>query len=119
MTVNLTHKKLQDWVKDIRENNTKMVTVLYDDEGDKPVLMENYLLNGQDYLKSEDKFGYILNNSVGEGLDELNLERKDILLPITSEVIEKVAEMEDSQAIARIEKAIYDIVLEENENRTR
>lgn len=112
MVKNLTHKRLQDWVKEIREDNSKMVVVMYDSEGDKPTLLEHTVLDGQEYLKSDNKFEYIVENTV-----DMDVEKTDILLPITSEVVEKVSNMVDSKAISKIEKEIYDIVVEENESK--
>lgn len=106
MRETLTHKKLQDWVKEIEEESSNMVVVLYD-EGIKPILYEDDSLNGEDYLGDEDKVSYLINKGI---------EKDDILLPITKEVIDKVSDKESTKSVVKIEKFIYDLVVEINES---
>ena len=102
---NITHKNLKEAIKEIKKDESQMVIVLKTDT-DKPDIYHHKELDGKEYETSTDKMGYIHNLT--------ELQREDIILPITQEVIAKVESNIGSKAMAKVEKELYDIVLEAN-----
>ena len=100
----LTHKLLKEAVEVIMENGNEMVLILHG-EG-KPEYFWSKELEGVEYVGEENKVDYIK--------EKTGLEREDFILPVTKEVLDKVTANIGSKAIAKVEKELYDIVVEAN-----
>lgn len=101
----ITHKNLKEAVEVIASNEEEMVLILKSNN-EKPVYYWQEDLNGLEYLTSSDKEGYILQKT--------GIERDRIILPIVTPVIKKVSSNIGSKAIAKVEKELYDIVVNAN-----
>ena len=100
----LTHKLLKEAVEVIMENGNEMVLILHG-EG-KPEYFWSKELEGVEYVGEENKVDYIK--------EKTGLEREDFILPVTKEVLDKVSVNIDSKAVTKVEKELYDIVVEAN-----
>lgn len=100
----LTHKLLKEAVEVIMENEEEMVLILHG-EG-KPDYFWSKELEGVEYVGEENKVDYIK--------EKTGLEREDFILPVTKEVLDKVSVNIDSKAVTKVEKELYDIVVEAN-----
>lgn len=100
----LTHKLLKEAVEVIMENGNEMVLILHG-EG-KPEYFWSKELEGVEYVGEENKVDYIK--------EKTGLEREDFILPVSKEVLDKVSANIGSKAIAKVEKELYDIVVEAN-----
>ena len=100
----LTHKLLKEAVEVITENENEMVLILHG-EG-KPDYFWSKELDGVEYLGEDNKVDYIK--------EKTGLEREDFILPLTKEVVDKVTANIGSKAIAKVEKELYDIVINAN-----
>lgn len=101
----VTHKNLKEAVEVISSNDEEMVIILKSSE-DKPVYFWHEALNGREYIDSSNKAGYIQQKT--------GIERDRIILPIVKPVLQKVSANIGSKAIAKIEKELYDIVVNAN-----
>lgn len=101
----VTHKNLKEAVEVISSNAEEMVIILKTDK-DKPEYFWHEDLNGREYINSSDKAGYIHQKT--------GIERNQIILPIVQPVLKKVSANIGSKAVAKIEKELYDIVVNAN-----
>lgn len=101
----VTHKNLKEAVEVISSNEEEMVIILKSNN-EKPLYYWHEGLNGKEYINSTDKAGYILQKT--------GIERNKIILPIVKPVLQKVSANISSKAIAKIEKELYDIVVNAN-----
>lgn len=101
----ITHKNLKEAVEVISSNAEEMVIILKTDK-DKPEYFWHEDLNGIEYVNSDNKAGYIHQKT--------GIERNQIILPIVQPVLKKVTANIGSKAIAKVEKELYDIVVNAN-----
>lgn len=101
----ITHKNLKEAIEVIQNNEAEMMLV-FRSSNQKPDIYWHEDLNGVEYIKSTNRSGYIKSKTGMDG--------ERVLMPIVKPLIDKVSNNINSKAVAKIEKELYDIIVESN-----